>query len=108
MGTEGDTSQYMQHLFAILQIVDRVLKPTGSLWLQIADYHHRSGTVMMVPEQIALNLIQNGWLLISPCVWSRADRAVTVGGNERRFIKDWKYLYWFVSQRTIDLMKTAV
>jgi DNA modification methylase len=50
----------------------------------------------MVPEQIALNMINNGWLLISPCIWSRADRAVTVGGNERRFLKDWEFIYWFV------------
>lgn len=95
LGTEEDTAQYMQHLFAILQKVGKVLKPKGSLWLQLADYHHSSGSVMMVPEQIALNLLRVGWLLISPCIWSRADRAVTVGGNERRFMKDWEYIYWF-------------
>jgi hypothetical protein len=54
----------------------------------------RAGSVMMVPEQLALNW--NGWLLISPCIWSRADRAVTVGGNERRFMKDWESVNWFV------------
>jgi DNA modification methylase len=95
LGTEQDTEQYMRHLFAILQKVGRVLKPKGSLWIQIADYHHSSGSVMMVPEQIALNLLRVGWLLISPCIWSRSDRAVTVGGNERRFMKDWEFLYWF-------------
>jgi DNA modification methylase len=95
LGTEQDTSQYMKHLFAILNKVGRVLKPKGSMWLQIADYHGANGSVMMVPEQIALNLLRIGWLLISPCIWSRADRAVTVGGNERRFMKDWEYLYWF-------------
>jgi DNA modification methylase len=96
LGTEENTEKYMRHLFAILQKTGRVLNPTGSLWLQLADYHHSSGTVMMVPEQIALNMINNGWLLISPCIWSRADRAVTVGGNERRFMKDWEFVYWFV------------
>ena len=96
LGTEQDTFRYMQHLLAILEKVIRVIKPKGSLWIQIADYHHCSGTVMMVPEQIALNLLQKGWLLISPIIWSRGDRAVNVGGNNRRFLKDWEYLYWFV------------
>jgi DNA modification methylase len=95
IGTEEDTSQYMKHLYSILVKLERILKPKGSLWIQLADYHGANGSVMMVPEQIALNLLQRGWLLISPCIWSRADRAVTVGGNERRFMKDWEYLYWF-------------
>ena len=49
----------------------------------------------MVPEQIAINLIRIGWQLISPCIWARADRAVIVGDDRRRFVKDWEYIYWF-------------
>ena len=95
LGTEDDTGKYSQHLLTILSKVDRVLKPEGSLWLQIADYHSTKGGVMMVPEQIAINLIRIGWQLISPCIWARADRAVIVGDDRRRFVKDWEYIYWF-------------
>lgn len=84
-------------MLAIIDKINRVLKKTGSLWLQISDYHYgKMGSVMMVPEQIALSLLQNGWSLVSPCIWSRADCAVVVGNEKRRFKKDWEYLYWFV------------
>lgn len=99
IGTEENTGQYIQHLMAILKKVDRVLKPNGSLWLQIADYHHHSGTVTMVPEQVALNLLRNGWLLISPCVWSRSDQAIIINENKRRFVKDWETINWFVKSK---------
>ena len=67
LGTEYDTADYIQHLTAVLEKVKRVLKNSGSLWLQMADYHYReTGSLLLIPESVASVLVYRyGWILRS-------------------------------------------
>ena len=95
LSTEENNIEYMNHLIAILQKVKRVLKPSGSLWLNISDYFStKEGGLLMVPEGIAIKLVSLDWILMSTLIWSRSDKIAE--GNERRFVKDWQPLFWFV------------
>jgi DNA modification methylase len=97
LGTEENTLDYISRLIQSMDQVHRVLKPTGSLWLQMSDHFYtKTGTVMMIPEQTAFNMIRRGWHLMCPCIWSRSSVNVKDPGYERIFIRDWEYLYWFV------------
>lgn len=40
LGLEPDPGLYLQHLIPIFDGVERVLKPTGTLWLNIGDTHY--------------------------------------------------------------------
>jgi DNA modification methylase len=77
--------------------VRRVLKPNGSLWLNMADYTRtKEGAHIQAPEMASITLQQIGWYLISTWIWSRHDDLGRDINNRRRFVKDWEYIYWFI------------
>jgi len=71
IGLEADFNDYVQNLLAIFAQVQRILKPTGSLWLNIGDTYQDKGLVG-VPWRIALALIdQQGWILRNDVIWNK-------------------------------------
>jgi DNA modification methylase len=100
LGTEYDTADYIEHLTAVLEKVKRVLKKSGSLWLQMGDYHYReTGSLLLIPESVASMLVYKyGWILRSKLLWVR--RGDTSRMEEtNRFKRDWEYLYWFTKSK---------
>ncbi len=71
IGLEPDYQLYIQHLLAILAEVQRVLKSTGSLWLNIGDAYINKGLVGL-PWRVALALSdEQGWILRNDVVWNK-------------------------------------
>jgi DNA modification methylase len=92
IGAEEDTMAYVEHIVKIMEKVRRVLKPDGSLWLNMADYTRtEANALIQVPEMTSITLQQHGWHLMSTLIWLRRDSGVP----KRRFIRDWEYIYWF-------------
>ena len=50
LGLEPDFNLYIKHLLIIFDEVWRVLKPTGTLWVNIADVYNGSGKAGKNPE----------------------------------------------------------
>ena len=60
VGSEEDTMAYVEHMVKIMEKVKRVLKPNGSLWLNMADYSRtKEGALIQVPEMTSLTLQQS-------------------------------------------------
>ena len=96
VGTEENSVEYVDNLLEIMGKVHRVLKPTGSLWLNMSEhYYTKTGEVMMIPEGTALTMRGRGWHLMCPCIWHRSPANVRKPNTERLFLRDWEYLYWF-------------
>jgi DNA modification methylase len=96
IGAEEDTMTYVEHMVKIMEKVKRVLKPDGSLWLNMADYSRMTGgALVQIPEMTSLTLQQHGWHLMSTLIWHRFDQEIP----KRRFIRDWEYLYWFTKSK---------
>jgi len=105
IGLEDDPSTYIGELADLLTgYGERVLKPGGSLWLNLGDSYStgngaynigdkaqiegahaharpKRGTVegmpakclMMIPERVALALIERGWILRNRVVWAKPN-----------------------------------
>lgn len=56
IGLERDHREFVANLTAVLAEVKRVLKPTGSLWLNIGDTYQNKGLVG-IPWRVAFHLI---------------------------------------------------
>ena len=56
IGLEDSPFEYVENLLKICQEVQRVLKPTGSFWLNIGDSYENKGLVG-IPWRLALALI---------------------------------------------------
>ena len=55
IGLEDTYSEYIDDLVAICQQVYRVLKPTGSFWLNLGD-SYQSKNLLMIPQRVAIRL----------------------------------------------------
>ena len=95
IGMEGDYHDFVTNLTDILAEVKRVLKPTGSLWLNIGDTYARKNLVG-VPWRVALHLTDvQGWTLRNSVVWNKVkggpdntrDRLRTVHEVVFHFVK---------------------
>lgn len=71
IGLETSLHGYVSHLERVFWEVRRVLKPTGSLWLNLGDAYHEK-CLQGVPWRVAFALMDNqGWVLRNSVVWNK-------------------------------------
>ncbi len=71
IGLEERFQDYIRSLLAIFAEVKRVLKPTGSFWLNIGD-SYLDKQLLGIPWRVALAMIdQQGWVLRNSVVWNK-------------------------------------
>ena len=94
---EGNQADYELTLSSIFKEVKRVLKLTGSFWLQLAD-NHTDGVANCTPESVMFLLMNNGWILRSKCIWIRTEK-FDYQEDYARFARDWEYLFFFTKSK---------
>src|SRR6476659_6904553 len=63
LGSEDDPQDFITALTSIFGELHRVLKPTGSVWLNIGDSYRRKG-LLNLPWRLAITLTDTqGWIL---------------------------------------------
>ena len=71
IGAEGRWQDYVAALGAVTAEVRRVLKPTGSLWLNLGDTY-RGKRQLGIPWRVAFHLVdEQGWTLRNSVVWHK-------------------------------------
>ena len=85
IGLEPDYRNYVENLCQIFIEVKRVLKDTGSFWLNIGDAY-KAKRLLGIPWRIALEMIDNQeWTLRNEVIWNKVkggqDNAVDKLGN---------------------------
>jgi len=71
IGLEPDYRDYIAHLCAVFGEVKRVLKPTGSFWLNIGDSFLEK-RLMGIPWRVAFALTDiQGWILRDCVIWNK-------------------------------------
>ncbi len=100
LGLEPTAELYVQHLVAIFRKVRRVLRPDGTLWVNLGDSYAGGGRgaggkhgyleqtagkrlprssglknkdLLMIPARVALALQKDGWYLRCDCVWNKPN-----------------------------------
>lgn len=102
IGLEADPRDYVKNLAAVCLEIKRVLKPTGSFWLNIGDTYSRK-TLVGMPWRMAFELMDNqGWTLRNSVIWNKLkggmdhtqDRLANVHENFFHFVKQPKQYYY--------------
>lgn len=71
IGLEEEYQQYISNLLAVFAEVHRVLKPTGSFWLNVGDTYRTKG-LLNIPWRIAIAMCdQQGWILRNTVIWNK-------------------------------------
>lgn len=103
LGQEDNPLAYIVHLSAIFRHAKRVLKPTGTFWLNLGDSYSLQGkqggstsgkarkelhgkreakkidygrpakSLLMIPARVAIALQDDGWLLRSEIIWRKTN-----------------------------------
>lgn len=80
LGQERTVDAYVSDLVAVMDEVARLLKPTGSLWLNLGDSYSRHGrygaaakSLLLAPERVLLELAARGWLVRNKVIWAKPN-----------------------------------
>lgn len=93
IGLEQSPQEYINSLFCIIREVKRVLKSSGSFWLNIGDsYQHKS--LLGIPWRIALMMIDDGWILRNNVIWNKHKGGMNP--NKDRFGSVFEDFFFFV------------
>lgn len=69
-GHESSPEAYVARLVGVGREIRRVLKPEGSLWLNLGDTYRRK-RLLGLPWRVALALQEDGWILRNAVVWDK-------------------------------------
>jgi DNA modification methylase len=97
LGEEATPEQYVADLVDELDELRRVVRPSGSFWLNIGDtYLHKN--LCGIPWRVALALQERGWILRNAVVW---DKVKGNPDNARDKLRDlYEFVFHFVQSRT--------
>ncbi|MEX1098329.1 MAG: site-specific DNA-methyltransferase [Planctomycetales bacterium] len=101
IGLEDSAEDYVRSLSAICREIQRVLKDTGSFWLNIGD-SYQDKRLVGVPWRVALELTdRQGWILRNDVIWNKIkggpdnakDKLRNVHEHIFHFVKRKSYFY---------------
>ncbi|GAA4378129.1 hypothetical protein GCM10023088_38670 [Actinomadura verrucosospora] len=70
IGQESTPQAYVESMMQCLDEWKRVLRPTGSIFLNVGDtYHNRS--LMGIPGLLEFDAVQRGWLIRNRIIWTK-------------------------------------
>ncbi len=92
IGNEPTAELYIARLKEVFAQALRVLKPTGTLWLNLGDKYDR-GELLGLPWRVAFVLKDMGWLLRSDIIWHKPNAVPSSVRN--RPTTDHEYVFLF-------------
>ncbi|OFV95187.1 MAG: DNA methylase [Acidobacteria bacterium RIFCSPLOWO2_02_FULL_61_28] len=91
IGSEATAEAYLERLLEVFKECMRVLKETGTLWLNLGD-KYADGRLLGLPWRLALALQANGWILRSDVIWWKPNAMPSSVKN--RLTCDHEYLFF--------------
>lgn len=95
LGHEVDWQDYVRSVVRIFRQVRRVLKPTGSLWLNVGDAYVNKD-LCGIPWRVAFGLQEDGWILRNSVVWDKVKGNPCNSKDKLRNVHE--YVFHFVRQ----------
>ena len=99
LGQEEKLSDFIDNLVAVIAECKRLLKPTGSMYINLGDTYDK-GTKLQMPERVSIAIQDRlGLYLRNTLIWAKGNSA-TPESNKNRRHTDYEYVYHFVKDPT--------
>ncbi len=105
LGMEEHVDQWVANVREVVQELTRVLKPTGSLWLNLGDSYSRGERygqpakgLLAGPERLLLALMGDGWIVRNKVVWAKPNPMPH--SVRDRFNSSHEFIYFLVRSRS--------
>jgi DNA modification methylase len=92
IGCETTPNEYVIRLADVFDECRRVLKETGTLWLNLGD-KYQDGNLLGMPWRVALELQSRGWKLRNDIIWHKPNAMPHSVKN--RLTVDHEYIFFF-------------
>lgn len=106
LGLESTFQEYINKLCDIFDEVKRVLKKSGSCWVNLGDAYSGSGkgvggikskSLLQIPSRFAIEMCNRGWILRNEIIWHKPN-AMPQSVRDR-FTVDYEKLFFFVKSK---------
>lgn len=124
LGLEPTMAEYIENLCNGFDEIYRVLKDTGSCWVNLGDTYNGSGgsgdprykkelnlgknwreahggyprkSLCLIPHRFAIEMIDRGWILRNTIIWYKPN--CMPSSVKDRFTVDYEYMFFFVKKR---------
>jgi len=127
LGLEPTFELYLEHLWMIFDEVYRILKPTGTCWVNLGDTYFvekrkqntgvKQKSLCLIPERFAIGMVDRGWILRNTIIWSKKvvfwDRNTQIGNGmphpvNDRFNQNKEYVFFFVKSSRYYFRKPKI
>lgn len=126
IGQEETPEKYIETLLNVFREVYRVLKPTGTCFVNLGDTYNgtkqgntetnknpklvtdsfkkekvktiQDKSLLMIPERFAIGMIDAGWILRNQIIWHKPNQMPSSATD--RFTVDFEKIFFFVKQST--------
>lgn len=99
LGQEATPKEYINHLLEIFAEVKRVIKETGSIWVNLGDSYNNNKSLSGIPERFSIAMTDELVLIRrNTVIWYKPNCMPSSASD--RFTVDFEYIYFFTkSQR---------
>ena len=99
LGQEDKLSDYIDNLVDIMAECKRIMKPTGSMYINLGDTYDK-GTKLQMPERVSIAIQDRlGLYLRNTLIWWK-NQSMTPESTKNRRHTDFEYVYHFVKDPT--------
>jgi len=93
LGSEPEPQLFIKHLCDIMEHVKRVLKPTGSCWVNLGDTYDENKCLMQIPSRFSIEMCNRNWTLRNSVIWHKPNALPT--STKDRLTVDYEMMYFF-------------
>ena len=93
IGAENTVSDFVENLCKVFDEIHRILKPTGSCWVNIGDTYDKK-KLLQVPSRFEIAMCDRGWHLRNEIIWSKPNPQPI--SSKDRFWGNHEKFFWFV------------
>lgn len=127
LGLEPTFEEYLEKLWEVFDEVYRILKPMGTLWVNLGDTYfsktkggggkagiqetnkgsyfnvvklkniYKEKSLCLIPERFAIGMIERGWILRNQIIWQKPNAMPE--SVKDRFTVDYEKIFFFVKQK---------
>ena len=93
ISTENSVKDFVENLCKVFDEIYRILKPTGSCWVNIGDTYDKK-RLLQVPSRFEIAMCDRGWHLRNEIIWSKPNPQPI--SSKDRFWGNHEKFFWFV------------
>ena len=93
IGVENTVDDFVENLCKVFDEIHRILKPTGSCWVNIGDTYDKK-RLLQVPSRFEIAMCDRGWHLRNEIIWSKPNPQPI--SSKDRFWSNHEKFFWFV------------